>query len=286
MPITPDTDSIALVSLIRGLQSLVDGPAYIGELIAYGANAIPALADLLLNGKPSDVSQPRQWAVEALAGLGAYDVLLAYLRRPVNIQSPVVRHGEEAVRNTAARELAAYQTGEAFTVLLDCLRRRPLPGVVETIGLYRRTETAPYLLDCLEDDVCRSAAIEALERLGRETRPLLVESAVIRKPALPDPESPSSLRRRRCCVRLLQELHLAKEEVSRLARLLDENDPDLVIAAARVLFQSPHFHNDWSIVSHLRRVQQRVGWWLQDEFRSLISQVEKRLHSDANTNHL
>jgi hypothetical protein len=37
---------------------------------------------------------------------------------------------------------------------------------------------------------------------------------------------------------------------------------------------------------HLKRIQPKLGWWLQDEFRSLMSQTEKKLHSNANTDHL
>lgn len=272
-----DANSLKLFSLINGLQSLVDGPSYINRIVAYGPKAIPSLADLLLNGKPSGVSQPRQWTVEALAGLGAWQVLLSYLTRPLNTQSPIVQHGEEAVQNTAARELAAYQCEETFAVLMDSLRMHPLPGVIETLGLYRRTETAPYLVDCLEDDVCRSAAVEALQRFGDDIRLLLVESAVTRKPQLPDPENPSSIRRRRCCVRLLEPLHLMKEEVNRLTSLLNENDSDLVTAAAQVLFPSPYFDDYRVMLNHLSRVRQALGWWLQDEFKALISQVEEKL---------
>ncbi|HEY7307308.1 MAG TPA: HEAT repeat domain-containing protein [Bryobacteraceae bacterium] len=270
-------DAASLSSLIRGLHSLVDGPAYIGQLIAYGPKAIPALADLLLCGTPVTVSQPRQWAAEALGGLRAYEVLLAYLRQPINIGSPVVQHAEEAVRNAAARELGGFQTEETFTVLLDCLRRRPLPGVIETIGQYRRAQVAPYLIDCLEDDVCRTAGIQALEGLADSIRGLLVESALVRMPPLPEFESPSSIRRRRCCTRLLEHLDLAEDEVKRLTPLLREKDPDLVIAVAQVLLHTPHFSHFQSILFHLTRVQHTVGWWLQDEFRSLTFQIEEKL---------
>lgn len=270
---------LLLSTLIRGLHSLVDGPSYIGQLIAYGPKAIPTLAAELLNGKPSGVAQPRQWMVEALGGLRAYDVLLTYLRQPVVIQSAVVRHGEEAVRNTAARELAPYESEEAFAVLLDCLRKRPLPGIVEAIAAYRRKETAPYLTDCLEDDVCRSAAIDALQLLGDEIRPLLIECATMKKPLSPDPESPSSIRRRRCCVRLLTRLPLSGADVSRLAPLVREQDPDLVTAIAKILFDSPHCDDYWSVLVNMLRVQPAVPWWRQDEFRCLLSQVQEKVEN-------
>lgn len=274
---TQDANSLELFRLIRGLQSLVDGPSYINQLVAYGPKAIPALADVLLHGRPSSIPQPRQWTVEALGGLAAYDVLLSYLRRPLKIRSAIVLKGEEAVQNSAARELSAHRSEEAYTVLLDCLRRRPLPGVVETIGRYGRIEPAPYLVDCLEDDICRASAQDALQALNDAVRPLLVESALIRKPPSPDPESPSSIRRRRSCVRLLESLPLEKEDVERLAALLNEKNPDLVTSVAKVLFNSPHFRDYHRMLAQLKRVQRTVGWWLQDEFKSLAAQIERKV---------
>jgi len=282
---TGNNNSPLLSSLIKGLQSLAEGPAYINELIAYGPNAVPALSDLLLNGKPSGIPQPRQWAVEALGGLGAYDTLLSYLRRPFNIGNAVVRHGEEAVLNTAARELASCPSESTFEVLLDLLRTRPLPGVIETIGSYRRSETAPYLLDQLEDDICRSAAMEALQALGDNVRPLLVESGLIQMPPLPDPESASSIRRRTSCIQLLESLDLTNEEITRLMPLLSENNPDLVIAIAQVLLQTPSFKDYRSVLFHLKRVQHTLGWWLRYQYRSLVSQIEEKLLNE-NTNRL
>lgn len=272
----------SVLPLIRGLHSLVDGPAYLCQLIAYGPKAIPALADLLLLGKPSGISQPRQWAVEALGALGAYRVLLEYLCESPEIQSPVVRHAEQAVQNTAARELSRYETEEAFSVLFDCLRRHPLPGIIEAIGLYRRPETAPYLLDSLEDDVCRSAAIEALRGLGDGIRGLLIESAMTRKPRPPEFETASSLHRRRCCVRLLQALDLTKAEVRQMTALLDEEDSDLVLAVTEALFHTAHFNDYQSALFHLRRVEKNVPWWLRDEYSYLRSDLEEKLRAGAN----
>lgn len=278
---TRKADPLALSALVNGLFSLHDGPAYISELIAYGPEAVPALADLLLLGEPSSVSQPRQWAVETLGALGAYDVLLSYLRRPINVQSPVIRHEEEAVQNAAARELAACQSEKVYSVLLDCLRRHPLPGFIESIGHYQRIETAPYLIDCLEDDVCRCAAIDSLCGLGSSIRPLLVESAIIRNPPLPEFESPSSSRRRRCCARLLERSQLTEQDVSRLVPLLYENDADIVIAIAQALFQTPHFGNCALILFHLNRLKTTVEWWLKDELRALISEAEEKVSLNA-----
>lgn len=273
--------SLSLSKLITGLHSLIEGPAYLGQLIAYGPGAIPALSGLLLRGKPSSVYQPRQLVVEALGALGAFDVLLSYLQHPLDIPSTIVRHAEEAVQNTAARELAACRNEEVYTVLLDCLRTHSLPGVVETIGSFHRPETASYLIDCLEDDVCRSAAVEALGGFGDSIRELLVESASIRNPPLPDFESPSSIRRRRCCARLLERLQVTEQEVNRLRPLLCENDADLVVAVAHVLVQSPRFANFASVLFHLNRVKSKAEWWLRDELAAFAAEVEAKLSSNG-----
>ncbi|HTU47462.1 MAG TPA: hypothetical protein VMF91_20535 [Bryobacteraceae bacterium] len=268
------TESKSIQELVSRFESLHDGPAYVGQVIARGSGAIPFLSEVLLNGRPSSIPQPRQWAVEALAGLGAYEILLTYLRQPLITASPVVRHGEQAVQNTAARELSNYETEQTFAILLDCLKRSPLPGVIESIALYRRIAVAPYLIDCLEDDTCRSAALEGLELLGDAVRILLIESALKRVPGPPDWESPSSVRRRQCCLQLLRSSQLENSEVQRLTSLLSNDDPDIVISVARLLIESSAFRNRSFVRNHLKRVQRKAGWWLQDELRSLLSRTE------------
>ncbi|MCC6362257.1 MAG: hypothetical protein IT165_01965 [Bryobacterales bacterium] len=62
--------------LVDGLNSLLDGESAVSALIACGPAAIDPLRRFLLEGQPSGVYQPRRWAVDALAGLGAKDILL------------------------------------------------------------------------------------------------------------------------------------------------------------------------------------------------------------------
>jgi HEAT repeat protein len=119
---------------IEELNSLLDGERAVSKLIALGEAAKPALREFLLKGKPRGIYQPRRWAVEALAGLGAKDALLEYLRMSKRIADPVVRMGEEAVENEAARQLGAWRTGEVFEALLDVARERRRAGVLEALG--------------------------------------------------------------------------------------------------------------------------------------------------------
>ena len=76
----------------------------------------------LLQGKRSGIFLPRQRAVRALAELGAKDVLLDYLTSEEHIVDPVAAHGEEAVKNTAARALGAWRTEDVFEALRHILQ--------------------------------------------------------------------------------------------------------------------------------------------------------------------
>ncbi|MGB7729188.1 MAG: hypothetical protein WBL50_14235 [Candidatus Acidiferrum sp.] len=60
--------------------------------------------------------------MEALAELGAKDVLMESLAQKRAIAVAVVRFGEEAVENTAARELARWRTEEVFQFLMSLAR--------------------------------------------------------------------------------------------------------------------------------------------------------------------
>jgi hypothetical protein len=127
-----------LARLLAQLESLRDGPASVAGLIAHGAQPIPALRSFLLEGRITSLPEPRRWAVEALAGLGAKDVLMEYLEQERNIGDPVLQFAEWSVQNAAARALAAW----------------------------------------LEDDACRRSADDALRALGPAAVPLLFAAAL------------------------------------------------------------------------------------------------------------
>src|SRR5581483_1634845 len=202
--------------LVRSLNSLTEGELGISMLVACGERAVPVLRDFLLHGMPSGIFLPRQRAVRALAELGAKDILLEYLAAEQSIPDPVVAHGEEAVKNTAARALAAWQTDEVFQALLDVLRKRRLTGVIEAIGEFRRVEAVPELVQALEDDFCRTFAEDALLKIGPAARVALIEAA-----RTPDPsgnnESASSRQRRRSALRLIERLQPTPDDWPQLA---------------------------------------------------------------------
>jgi len=207
-------DSVDRVSdihrLIEQLEELHRGRRAAEPLAACGESAVGPLRDYLLNGPPSHIFQPRQWAVQALARLGAWPVLLEYLELPKDIPDPVTRFGEEAVENTAARALAARQTEEVFRALLRLAGRRLLPGVIEALGTFRRTETADLFIMARGDDLCRAAAEQSLRGLGAAALPAL-RAAARRVRRLRARETPTETLRRKSAARLLAELDRRQE---------------------------------------------------------------------------
>ena len=220
--------------LVDRLNSLKEGELAVVELVACGKRAVEPLRRFLLYGKPGGIFQPRQLAVEALAELGAKDVLLEYLASGKHISDPVDRYGEEAVENTAARLLAGWRDEEVYNVLLRLVRRKPMPGVIETIGEYRRPGTIPDFIGALGDDIARGPAEEALRKVGETAHRALLDAALAPVPSADD-ESPSSLRRRASALRLLAERNLSAEDWRNLAALTRDRDPEIAARASWIV---------------------------------------------------
>jgi hypothetical protein len=246
------------------LNSLVDGEQASMRLVALGPAAIDPLRRFLLFGAPRGIFQPRQWAVEALAALGAKDALLEYLERDEQISDPVVRHGEDAVRNTAARLIARWQTDAVFQFLLSLARRRLLPGVIFALGEFRREEALPYLDRALEDDVARPAAEEAFTKIGAAATETLISSA-LRKATNENQEVPSSLVRRRSAVKLLADSGLGHSSWSRLRALLDDSDPEIVVQAARITQAAGSESDKRAAVVALLRILPNAPWHVRED---------------------
>lgn len=255
--------------LITELQSLRNGERTVALLIGCGERAIEPLREFLLHGRPSGVCEPRRWAVEALAGLGARHVLVEYLFAPREIPDPVSRFGEEAVESAAARELAAWKSETVFHLLLELAAQRLRVGLIEALGEFRRKETIPVLDRALEDDYYRPAAEQALRLLGTEARPALVLSAVTPLPnALA--ESTSSLRRRRSVLELLTELKIRPEDATVLRPLAESGDPEIVVFAVRLVapFASPEERS--RLARRLLDVLFAAGWFLQEDIENCL----------------
>lgn len=191
--------------LVLQLEDLHRGKRAAEQLVACGEDSVGPLRDYLLHGRPSHIFQPRQWAVQVLARLGAWPVLLEYLNAQKSIPDPVIRFGEEAVENTAARALAARQTEEVFRALLRLAGERILPGVIEALGSFRRPETVSLFITALGDDLCRIAAEQALRQVGPLAIPALRKAARCTRVSRTR-ETPTETIRRKSAARLVSEI--------------------------------------------------------------------------------
>ena len=254
---------------IEQLSSLKEGVQAVWKLITCGHPAIEPLRQFLLEGKPSAIFQPRHWAVEALAGLQAKDVLLVYLKQKKDISDPDVQLGEEAVESAAARKLIKWQSEEVYRTLLDIAQERCLPGALEALGEFRRVEGIPFLVKALEDDFCRPAAEDALSKIGAPAGSELIRAVITPWPSKGE-ESPSSLRRRRSAVGLLAEIGVTADQWQVLRPLLNEDDPEILVGISRVAAQVGETKNKTLAGRRLIETFERADWYLKDEIESVL----------------
>ena len=264
-----DLSDEQIEALVQSLNSLYEGELGVDMLVACGRKAITPLQRFLLQGKPSGIFVPRQRAVRALAELGAKDILLDYMASEEPIVDPVAAHGEQAVKNTAARALGAWRTEDVFEALRHVLRRKHLVGAIETLGEFRRPEAVPELIEALEDDFCRTVAEDTLRKAGE-----LPHSALIDAARTPDPsgshERPQSQRRRRCALRLLECLQLCHEDWSQVAALLYDGDPEIAARTGALALAVANDRNKELAVKRMIKVLPASDWLLQGEIQGWL----------------
>jgi len=228
-----DLSDSEIERLVDSLRSLQEGELGVDMLVACGPRAIPPLRRFLLQGSPSTVYLPRQRTVRALAGLGAKDVLIEFLRRSRTIADAELRFAEEGVLSTAARELAKWHTDDVFEALLLAGRMHLLPGIAEALGEFPRIEAVPLLIAALGDDFSREPASTSLAKIAAVARPFLIDAA-----RTPDPsrrqETPSSLRRRASALRVLLAAGVPVMDWPRLRALGEDSDPEIAVTTRRI----------------------------------------------------
>jgi hypothetical protein len=269
--LTRGCDEADIARLVARLPSLLEGERAAAALVGCGLRAVPALGRFLLEGPLASLPHARCWAVEALSGLGAKDVLIDYLLNPRQIPDAIVRFAEEEVESAAARELAGWGTEDAFQVLLYVARRRLLPGVVAGLSRFRRVEAALYLIGALEDDFCRSAAEAGLRDLGGAARQPLIAAACTRRPNAIE-ESATSLRRRRSALTLLDSLDSGGGDLGWAREILIdpiETDPEVVAGAARLMTSAGEADRRLAI-DRLLAIAAAVPWHVQDEIEDAL----------------
>lgn len=255
--------------LVRELDSLNTGKQAAESLVEYGPLAIEPLRLFLLEGTPRKIFQPRFWAVEALARLGATDVLLEYLSQEREISDPEDRFGEEAVESTAARFLGAWPDENIFQSLLRLSERRMLIGLIDALAECSRPEAIPYFERALEDDFYRSAAEEAFLKLGAAACGALASSVVTPRPNIVM-ETPSSLQRRRSAARLLYKIGMSPEYWQVMRELIRDPDAELFVSVSRLGTRIASEEERAMIAHRVISLLSSAPWYLQEDIAEIL----------------
>ncbi len=230
---TADADAPKIARLIAEIRSPVTMERAAAQLAACGPRAIPALRALLFERDTAGLFEPRRQAVWVLASLHAYGILLEFLATSREATDPVEQVGDEAVMNAAARGLRNVDDDRVFPLLRSIAERKLLPGVVETLGTYRRSETLPILIASLADDDARPAAAAALREFGDRARQALLCAAAstVHEPGY---ERACSRRGRRSALQLLRALGIEREDWPIVRELIKDPDPRIALVACDI----------------------------------------------------
>ena len=252
------------------IMSLSDGDRGVLEVVMFGARAVPPLRGLLLKRESSGLFEPPCRVVEALAALGAQDVLATFLKTDRDIADPIERAGEDAVLNAAARVLRDTADEETIQRMLWLAKERYLAGPIEVLGLRRRTEALPCLIGALADDLARPAAEGAIRCFGRDAAVALARAGSERD-VQNGSESESSLRRRRTALTLLLEIgDLTAVTLRQQVEWAEDADPDIAVAGCRAMLGGRDAMNRRRALQKLARLSPRVRWSLHLDIEGIL----------------
>ncbi len=259
----PEYRNDSIERAIAKLKSFHDGDIAVLEVVACGDRAIPALRTLLFDREPSGLFEVRVRAVDALAKLGAHEVLVEFLSSPRDVTDPVERLGEDAVINAAARALADHSDQRVFELLLRLAHRPCLTGVISALGTSRRPEAIPLLVKALSEDASRNTAESALQRIGAAARPALIE-AVSRRTDAHEHVSESQLRQRRSALTLLAEMGVSRRTWQAVRHLMHDEDTRIAILACEICLAAGSASEKRDAVLRLFRLFTNADWILRD----------------------
>ena len=221
---TKPEESVNRIDLAtQALRSLREGDRGVVAAASLGRTAIPALKELLFERDRSGLFETRRRAVDALASIGAHEVLIEFLQSFRESADPVERLGDDAVVNAAARALRGLDDPRVFDLLLALAKRKILPGVVAALGTFHRVESTPCLVAALAEDESRSSAEAALLDLGAKAREALAAAA--RSAPSGDRESEARLRQRRSALALLDRIGMERRAWPDLREIMRDRDP-------------------------------------------------------------
>jgi HEAT repeat protein len=265
----PEYGNDAIQRAIGKLKSFHDGDIGVLEVVACGGHAIPPLRALLFDREPSGLYQVRVRAVDALAELGAHEVLVEFLSAARDVTDPVERLGEDAVINAAARALAYRSDQRVFELLVRLARRPCLTGVIFALGTFRQAKTIPLLVEALSEDASRPTAEAALKRIGAVARPALIE-AVSRHTGVHEHDSESRLRQRRSAWRLLAEIGVSRRTWQAVRHLMHDEDTRIAILACEICLATGSASEKRDAVRRLIRLSAKTDWTLRDEIERYL----------------
>ena len=269
----PEYGNDAVQRAIGKLKSFHDGDIAVLEVVACGDRAIPALRTLLFDREPSGLFQVRVRAVDALAKLGAHEVLVEFLSTPHDVIDPVERLGEDAVINAAARALAYHRDQRVFDLLLRLAHRPCLTGVIFALGNSLRHEAIPLLVEALSEDTSRLTAEGVLKRIGAAARPALIET-VSRRADAHEHELELRLRQRRSALRLLAEMGVSRRTWQAVRHLMYDDDGRIAIVACRICLTSGSASERRDAVLRLFRLFANADWTSRDDIeRNLVAHL-------------
>lgn len=256
---------------IARLRALHEGDLAVLDLEDCGQAAVEPLREFLFARDPSGIFHPRLQAVEALAALGAKDVLLDFLANARNVTDPVEQAGEDAVTNAVARALIRWPDDHVFSLLLEAACRKLLAGVVDALGEYRREEAVPIFATALGDDFCRPAAENAFRKMGASACPYLLQLVGHRTPS-PDAESESSRRLRRSALRLLAELYQSEYLPEIMRSLVADADPQVALLACSICLPRVSPAEREKVVVRLIDLLDSSDWLIHTEVEDFLIQ--------------
>jgi hypothetical protein len=264
---------------INRLLSLQEGDLGVVEVIACGDGTIPALRDILFRREPSGLYQTRCRAVEALGALGAFDVLLEFLRANRIISDPIERVGEDAVINAAAQALLRRRDQDILDVLLRLAKKPSLTGVIGALGTFKDVKTIQPLVNALEDDASRPTAEAALKRLGAVARSALIAAARSRVPSL-EQESETSRRRRRSALDLLSEMGVPQRTWPALRPMLHDHDARIAFLACKICLTKEAGSEKQTAIRRLIDLLAEADWGLADQISAcLVDHFDEARHA-------
>jgi hypothetical protein len=275
-PVVPSRE---MEKLIAALDSLVDGEAAAERLVAMGPPAIPWLEHYLLDGLSRTIARPRCRAVHALGELGAQQVLLSYFRQHRHPADPAVLFAEDAVRSSAAEELAKHPSEEVYEVVLDAAQERITGGLIRALSDFGRAESVPVLFSALDDDLCREDARAALRKMPVQARAFA--ALVVRGRHAASVQMALSLHLRRATLQLLRELGADAEDWPVLREYLEDSDADSVIAAAGIGFALGAAADYPVIIDTLFRISSHLNWAQEDEVTRLLEGYPEQARAAA-----